>query len=532
MLREYAEFCLCWQHLPMVHQCPTVLDSWVHKWLAELQALYDSMNNRRDVGDGGADERGPLYPQTTVDEPTSEDESADVEGPPVTNTPLKREISDLVTPVKTMPGTYPSHDVFNSGNHKAAAGHLSPYTRRSSMPETPPNNRRYSQTVRKSPLGATPEIFKRATSAKAEPLPKHTEKFVPYRTKVNPTLLNVLNRPLGDNSAPGHVYIFTRRSEKDRHQHFIKIGVTKNVEDRFRQRKGECHYMPHWEYQTALIPNAVRVESLVHTELFELRYVERECSGCGNNHDEWFKTDVDTGRLVVGRWARWMEECRPYTPEGKLSPHLVMQIFDHNLSKKPLTGEDMLRLKSDSATSEAATQPSPKDRHLAGGAGQIERHDPASPTLRKSTRTAPAVDLPTTSDEEDNSEPMQRNSPLPNPFRMYAGTGDGRLDVKRTREQTAAVQIEIEHAVSGLASEFEEAKGKMEHDSDTIDPPLSDVEAPDLQEIYHDAASFPEPGACAVEAKSAHEASSSGQQPTARGLWERMGVPTGVQCAA
>jgi hypothetical protein len=73
---------------------------------------------------------------------------------------------------------------------------------------------------------------------------------------------------------------------------------------------------------------------------------------------------------------------------------------------------------------------------------------------------------------------------------------------------------------------------KIEQDSDMIDPFQSDIEVPASHEMYHDAESFPQPGPCAVEAKSEPEASLLCQQPTTNGLSEEVGTPTGVQCAA
>jgi hypothetical protein len=324
-----------------------------------------------------------------------------------------------------------------------------------------------------------------------------------------------------DERKPGHIYIFTRRSETNSLWPYVKIGKAEDVTDRLEQWKTRCHYTPRLEYKTALIPNALRAEQLVHMELIKLRYIEQQCSGCGRPHDEWFETDVDAARLVVGHWAKWMQDCRPYEEDGRLSSHIVQGIFERKLSQTPLTGKEMLVCASKDE------QPTPESSHVGRTVHSIEHVDQASPSLRKSRRTAAVAVLAATSEDEDSPRPT-------NPARQLFGTGSGRRHVKRRTKRAGAVEAKVENAIRGLAADVEEATAKVEAGLNVGDPFLSDVkEERHSQEMDRDAESLPEPRSCAVAAKSEPEASSLYQhQPGMSGLCEGMGEATGVQCPA
>jgi hypothetical protein len=286
MLWEYAEYCLCHDHRPNVLDNPTIIEDWVQQWLAEIRTLHDSLCEELGRDDGTVGEGVLLYRQTTVPEPGSEDGSPNVDDPTATNTWLTHEASKEFTPIKHMPGSFPDDETFTGLHWKAVAGQPSPLADGASTPETP-SPRKYSETIRNSPLGVERIRIKRKSSAPPKLGSEKGAKFEPYPKELKRTLLSVLTTPLGkDESQPGYVYIFTRRSDEDSHSLYIKIGVSGNVTNRLKNRKTQCKYIPHLEYQTAWIPNAMRVELLVHTELFDLRYRENQCSGCGGTHDE------------------------------------------------------------------------------------------------------------------------------------------------------------------------------------------------------------------------------------------------------
>lgn len=57
------------------------------------------------------------------------------------------------------------------------------------------------------------------------------------------------------------------------------------------------------------VPNAHKVERLIHLELAECR-VKKDCETCGREHREWFEVEgnrAEVGRVdaVVKRWVNW-----------------------------------------------------------------------------------------------------------------------------------------------------------------------------------------------------------------------------------
>lgn len=493
MLWEYAEYCLCHDHRPNIQKAPTIIEDWVQQWLAEIRTLHDSLCDGLGRDDGAVSEDVLLFQQTTVPEAKSEDESLNVEGLTVTNTWLKREASEEFTPIKHMPGTFPGDETFSSLHRKAVTGRPSPPARGSSTPETP-SPRRYSETIRNSPLGVGRIQTKRQFSAPPKLGSEKRAKFEAYPKKLKRTLLSVLTTPLGtDERQEGHVYIFTRRSDEDSHGLYVKIGVSVNVANRLKSRKSQCKYKPHLEYETALIPNAMRVELLVHTELFDCRYRENQCSGCGSTHDEWFKTDVGTARTVVEGWAKWMQECLPYTQDDQFSSHIVKEIFEHGRSKDSLTSREMLALTSKSMAAQPAQQSPPDNTERRRTIASMDFLDPVSPTLRKSTFTGTTTDLNAASEDEDGFEPIRSRPPWLRNAQVPSCTKRGNLNIKKTRKSTGSTKDNLEQPTGAPMAEFEEAKVKLEpNDDDLNDPFVSARELTDSQRSYYDAECFME----------------------------------------
>ncbi|EED18232.1 conserved hypothetical protein [Talaromyces stipitatus ATCC 10500] len=98
----------------------------------------------------------------------------------------------------------------------------------------------------------------------------------------------------------------------------LKIGYTDDLEKRMKGWNRQCNktmeiYYPSRNDAEELIPvsHVFRVEKLVHTELKNLRRIEKDCSGCGKNHIEWFEAPLDLAVAVVRKWMAWMRES-PY----------------------------------------------------------------------------------------------------------------------------------------------------------------------------------------------------------------------------
>ena len=448
MLREYAEFCICRLHRPEIHARPDIITFWVQQWLVEIRALHDSLHEELDGENSARGEGILLYPLTSIPDRTSDDGTPDVEERTGTNTPVKRETMDQVTPKRKVPGSFPGDDTCSDTDCEAMAikGRLD--ARRSSTPVTP-SPRRYSQAIRDSPSGVGRIKFRRISSATPRLGSTHTAEFEPYPNKSRRSLLDVLNTPLGKKERePGYVYIFTRRSAEDTHSLYVKIGFTKHVGDRFEGWKTKCHYKPHLEYHTTRIPNAMRVELLIHTELIASRYIEQQCSGCDGKHDEWFKTDLDSARPVVERWAQWMQQCSPYTQDGQLSGHVVKEIFEHKLSKAPLTSRTMLALISSNVAAEPEPQSRPESAERSRTAPAIEPLDPLSPGSQSSKFPGSAADPSTAADDvESHSDSGQSCSPSPTP----SGSNTRLLTVKKTRNRAASVKEDMDQAAASAS---------------------------------------------------------------------------------
>ena len=513
MLREYAEFCICRLHRPYIHTSPDIVNGWVRQWLVEIRALHDSLHEELGEEDSDVGKRVLLYPPTTIPESLSDEGSPEVEDRAATTTPLKGETVDQLTSTITkVPGSFPDDDTLHTLGWHAVASQPDPDTRGSSTPATP-SPRRYSRAIRDSPSGVRRISFRRISSATPRLQSRRTAEFEPYPNKHKRTLLDILNTPLGENeSNSGYVYIFTRRSDEDTHSLYVKIGVAKHVGERFEGWKTKCHYKPHLEYHTARIPNAMRVELLIHTELIERRYIEQRCSGCSGTHDEWFKTDIGSARPVVERWARWMRENRPYTaPEGQLSSHVVKQIFEHKRSKFPLTSRTMLALTTNDVAAAQPAPPSPPgSTERRRTVPSIEALDPASPCLRKSKLCRNPLPDPTAAtvhDERDEVESSRSPSPslLPSPIRAHAplaSSGCG-LVVTRKRKRASFVKEDREahSSTSRIGPDVDEVKVKVEPDMEPDDPFVSDVEMADPKESYHDAEPVPDSAPGPVMAK-------------------------------
>ncbi|KUL85802.1 hypothetical protein ZTR_07373 [Talaromyces verruculosus] len=105
----------------------------------------------------------------------------------------------------------------------------------------------------------------------------------------------------------------------------LKIGCTQDFEKRMKTWNRQCNktmevYYPNRSDGKELIPvsHVYRVERLVHTELKNLRRREKDCSGCGKNHIEWFEAPRNLAVAVVRKWMAWMRES-PYEEEPSSS---------------------------------------------------------------------------------------------------------------------------------------------------------------------------------------------------------------------
>ncbi|KAL3423523.1 Meiotically up-regulated gene 113 protein [Phlyctema vagabunda] len=115
----------------------------------------------------------------------------------------------------------------------------------------------------------------------------------------------------------------------------LKIGRAQNVQRRLNQWTRQCGYnlslIRYYPYHPSTpsasspprtprkVPNAHKVERLIHIELNGKRVLDSEnegkCSACGREHREWFEVEASRQGVksvdeVIRRWVDWAEKNR------------------------------------------------------------------------------------------------------------------------------------------------------------------------------------------------------------------------------
>ncbi|KAJ2978645.1 hypothetical protein NQ176_g3696 [Zarea fungicola] len=145
--------------------------------------------------------------------------------------------------------------------------------------------------------------------------------FVPYgkpRTQqhINKAIKGILGKPLSRKeieslAKEGVVYIYTfadvLHTQKKPH---LKIGYSADYTRRMQAWARRCGYKPGDMCQTTA-NLYMRVERLVHAQLWPHRRREDKCPGCGGAHKEFFDVRLSEASRVIGLWAEWMR-LNPY----------------------------------------------------------------------------------------------------------------------------------------------------------------------------------------------------------------------------
>ena len=492
MLHEYAENTLCHIHQD---QCKTPdIDVMVQQWLLELRNLYD-LHLFKPTDDGEETAGVPrLYPLTKISNSNNEDgdKSANL---PAQQATVKHEDPGQQTPIKqkmnfNMPGGYPGLGLFDNIELAPMQDFTSSLSMLPSLPQssTPP---KYRQAFLESPTGITRIPFKRkfSTSAKSDSgATVAPGTFIPYSVSDERTLLSVMNRPLGPNDEKeGYVYIFTQSLNDSSHNGYVKIGVTIDVSQRMKGWKTRCGYIPHEEYRSLKIPNAMRAESLVHRELIKHRRILNNCPGCQGTHDEWIETDVPTARRIVDHWAEWMAMAKPYNDDGQLASHVVRDIFENNLSKVTLTGLKMLSLIEGNRTTEPAQSSPTVNFHQQCARESILQPDSGS--LRRPGSETPGDDKKPTllSDDDDSTDLASPSSRMSE--QRALGAKHRSQDVSKPRKRPSFTRQESTGSSSTTMVKHKRVKVKIEAKDNSDDPFFSDVEMPNMQEPASSASS-------------------------------------------
>ena len=139
--------------------------------------------------------------------------------------------------------------------------------------------------------------------------------FTPRRCPAERTMLKTLTDPISEYSSQvGVIYLYTRWSDPG----YIKLGcTTRDPHVRMKEWEKSCGYKPDLLYTSELVPNVLRLESLLKKDLSLQGRGRQETyckhnKHCPKNHTEWFEISFADAVLLVDTWIAWMREESPY----------------------------------------------------------------------------------------------------------------------------------------------------------------------------------------------------------------------------
>ncbi|RKK19604.1 hypothetical protein BFJ68_g17240 [Fusarium oxysporum] len=184
-----------------------------------------------------------------------------------------------------------------------------------------PTPRRRSQSPPSTPTKPSPKLFLPKSPSPKSPKAAHEfEDFSRPRSalETNKAMKKLLLRSLQEKETKngGNIYLYTySESYHDAHP-YIKIGFAQDVSKRMREWKYQCSYeakvlgeFPAEHY--------VKVEKIVHAQLWNQRKREKGCPACNIRHKEWFQVDAMTASKIIALWTGWMRR-EPYDEEGNI----------------------------------------------------------------------------------------------------------------------------------------------------------------------------------------------------------------------
>lgn len=103
------------------------------------------------------------------------------------------------------------------------------------------------------------------------------------------------------------------------HTQVIKIGRSVNVKRRMKEWRKQCKYQP-LVVLNIVMPHHQRIERVVHHQLHNSRLREYPgCSGCGLQHNEWFRVSTIYAEFLISMWRDFAHR-QPYGGDGELLP--------------------------------------------------------------------------------------------------------------------------------------------------------------------------------------------------------------------
>jgi hypothetical protein len=149
---------------------------------------------------------------------------------------------------------------------------------------------------------------------------QYIQAFLPYQPYESKSLVlqqaikRVLQKPITTTQELESKYLYIYWSPGN--FGYVKIGVADDVPTRLRGWEEQCkhdvrEHIQHASGERVVVKHAYRVEKLVHTELKEVRFQEKECKGCQGRHIEWFLTSSEHAAQVIRKYSDWMSTS-PY----------------------------------------------------------------------------------------------------------------------------------------------------------------------------------------------------------------------------
>lgn len=154
------------------------------------------------------------------------------------------------------------------------------------------------------------------------PADKHTfEPFGKPKTtlQLNQSIKKLLQRRLRTTERPGSqgfLYVYTFPTRYRLRTPHLKIGHARDVAGRMARWKRQCGYEPSL-LSCFSAELHVKVERLVHAQLWDRRRRETCCPVCGRAHLEWFEVKETTASGLISLWSYW-SRLEPYDEEGEL----------------------------------------------------------------------------------------------------------------------------------------------------------------------------------------------------------------------
>lgn len=117
--------------------------------------------------------------------------------------------------------------------------------------------------------------------------------------------------------AKGFIYVYTFPTRYRLRTPHLKIGFSKNVDQRMANWARQCGYEP---YVMSTFTNElyVKIEKVIHAQLWNQRRRETPCPGCGVRHKEWFEVSETTVSHMISLWSGWSRQ-EPYDGQGRLT---------------------------------------------------------------------------------------------------------------------------------------------------------------------------------------------------------------------